>query len=149
MTRSQSLREQSRCCGVYLWVFVLVYEIVYMPLGFSGCPLRRPSQPLYWRLGLRYRVRRGLHVRKGTEGFLIYLLVLVESVMCWTSIRLRNRHVFWASWASTCLSSVSPCWARPGVPRVGTPEVMPTSVAPECLVESKTRARTQKPFDSS
>ena len=32
--------------------------------------------------------------RKGTEGFLIYLLVLVESVMCWTSICLRNRHGF-------------------------------------------------------
>ena len=77
------------CVSMGVRACCCVYEIVYWPP-----PLRRPSQPLYWRLGLRYRVRRGLHVRKGTEGFLIYLLVLVESVMCWTSICLRNRHGF-------------------------------------------------------
>ena len=78
-----------------LWcVSMGVRVVVSMRLCIGLLPLRRPSQPLYWRLGLRYRVRRGLHVRKGTEGFLIYLLVLVESVMCWTSICLRNRHGF-------------------------------------------------------
>ena len=40
------------------------------------------------------------------------------------------------------LFSIYFCWAGPGVPKWGTQKVMPMSVAPKCLVESKTRART-------
>ena len=40
------------------------------------------------------------------------------------------------------LFSIFSCWAGPGVPKGGTQKVMPMSVAPKCLVESKTRART-------
>ena len=95
------------------------------------------------------RVRIRLQLR-GTEGFLkLNFLIIKSCSSILLRLGLRNRHGYWASWASTCLSLISPCWAGPWVLKVGTLEVMPTSVAPECLVESKTRARTQKPFDSS
>ena len=39
-------------------------------------------------------------------------------------------------------------WAALGTPMVGCPEGMPTSVAPECLVDSKNRTETQSSLSS-
>ena len=66
---------------------------------------------------------------EGNRRFPILHDLFVESSKNWTSIHLRD-----------CQGP----WAVPGVPMLGTRRVMPTTIAPKCLVESKTRAGTSK-----
>ena len=89
-----------------------------------------------------------LRVEVQIEGFLILIFLVCYDYCLFNQCRIGASFDTVIApgplWALPGILLLISCWAEPGVPKVVSRRVMPMTVAPKCLVESKTRVGTSK-----